>query len=66
MMILVFVATMDKDPLTAHPFIAVFTAYRDMFAKYLIEVLHIDQELMQLSAEDVLHSLNLDYPFLFH
>ena len=65
-MILVTVATMDKDPLTAHPFVAVFTAYRAMFVKYLIEVLHINQHLMQSFAEDVLHSLNLDYLFLFY
>ena len=45
---------MDKDPLTAHPFVAMFTAYRDMFAKYLIEVLHIDKDLIQSFAEDVL------------
>ena len=34
----------DKDPFTAHPFVAVFKAYRNMFAKYLIEVLHIGKD----------------------
>ena len=43
-MLLTTIGSMDKYPLTTHPFVAVFTAYRDMLAKYRIQVLHIDKE----------------------